>query len=271
MSFPYEFDTSRDNVTAPLPIFGDADAARSIARILLYDPAWLDRFRGCATITRAEARVLSAARIDQAVHHLNTACIDIALLSLDSSRDRPHALLRLLQERAPDAYVVASSAPVPDSDLEACFAQGFDDFVPKPLTANRLRIVIHAAADAHRASLISRAVPIQHNGDFYSPELQAQLLIHLREETDKLYTMLSTCTSLGTELKRRMHRIRSGLLLLGLRPLADECRDLERDCELTHVDDSVLRRRGWRIARQMRAFSAPSSTATKAAPSDWPP
>ncbi|WP_189609279.1 response regulator [Pigmentiphaga litoralis] len=244
----------------PMRAQASPDATRSIPHILFFEPSWLDRLRGSATIRRANARVLSAARVDQAIHHLNTARVDIALLDLDFSQGRHDVLLCMLHERAPEAYVVASSATASDADMEACFARGFDDFVPKPLAASRLRIVIDAAADAHRASSVSRAVPIRNNDDFYSPELHAQLLVHLREETDKLYTMLSTSTSLGTQLHRRMHRIRSGLLLLGLRPLADECRDLERDCELPHVDDGVLRRRGWRIARQMRALSAPATT-----------
>jgi CheY-like chemotaxis protein len=224
--------------------------------VLLVEPRWLVRLRSAAAVRRAGARVLLAAHSRQALRFLANGRIDIALLDLDASRDQAYDILNTIQGDTPHVYTVACSATAQDADLEACFASGFDDFLSKPFSADRLRVVIDAASDARSEDLARLATPFVTDSDFHSPELHGQLIGHLREETDTLYAMLRTPSTTRVQLGRRMHRIRSGLLLVGLRALADECLDLERDCELAHVEESMLYRRGWRVARQMRAISA---------------
>jgi len=224
--------------------------------VLLADASWFGRMRGAAALRRAGAHVVTATRLAQARHHLELDRVDIALLDLDGHGNGSSDILKLLQSDRPEVYTVALSAAVNDVELEALFAKGFDDFLAKPLDVDRLRVLIDTAIDARRDDVGRRFVSLGSDSDFHSPDLLPQLLAHLRDETDTLYTLLSASTLTRRQLGRRMHRVRSGLLLVGLRALADECLDLERDCELAHVEDTVLHRRGWRIARQMRALSA---------------
>ena len=229
--------------------------------VLLADRSWLARMRSAAAVRRAGAHVLTATRLEQARHHVRQCPIDIALLDLDGQASGANDILKLLQADRPEVYTVALSAAIHDVELEACFSRGFDDFLAKPLDVDRLRVLIDTAIDARRDDVARRAITLSADSEFHSPDLLPQLLAHLREETDTLYALLSTATLTRRQLGRRMHRVRSGLLLVGLRALADECLDLERDCELPHVEDGVLHRRGWRVARQMRALSAgPNST-----------
>jgi CheY-like chemotaxis protein len=223
---------------------------------LIVQSTWFDRARSVVAVRRAGALALSASTPKQAQACLARHAIDIALLDLDAPDCAPYELLMHIQAACPSVYAVAMSASLQDSELERCFARGFDDFLAKPLRGDGLRALMAAAADARSAELASRTVSFADDADVYSPELQAQLLMHLRDETDKLYAVLSGSSFIRMQLSRKMHRIRSGLLLVGLRPLADECLDLERDCELDSVDEDILHRRGWKIARQMRALSS---------------
>ena len=225
--------------------------------ILVVQAPWLDRLRSTMAIRRVGAIAVTASTHAVAQRRLDTRSIDIALLDLDRHKEPPEPLLRRIQIDYPGVYCVAVSATLRDAELERWFARGFDDFLTRPLRVNRLRAVFDAAAEARSAALANRAIRFTNDADLYSQDLHAQLLVHLRDEADKLYTVLSGSSPMRQELRRKMHRIRSGLLLVGMRPLADECLDLERDCELDGVDDGVLYRRGWRIARQMRTLSAP--------------
>lgn len=216
----------------------------------------LDRARSTLAVRRAGAIAVTASSIAQAKDRLDRHGVDIALLDLDAAACSPYDLLAHIQTHSPSTYTVAISASMPDSELEQCFARGFDDFLAKPMRSGALRVVIDAANDARNANIANGLVSFTHDADIHPPELRAQLFLHLRDETDKLYAVLSNPSFMRALLRRKMHRIRSGLLLLGLRSLADECLDLERDCELETVDEAILHRRGWRLARQMRALSS---------------
>ncbi len=233
----------------------DARRASHAAPILLLDRAWLRRWRGMLAIRTAGARVVGADSEAQALGRLPGSGAHMVLVHVDEPRPDLTELLRRLYTLAPGVYCVAVGTATRDADLERCFALGFDDYLTWPLQPQALYAAAESAAEAREATIASPEYLAQLGDEAHTGPLQEQLLVHLRDEADRLLAFLNAADSSRDRLARWMHRVRSGLLLLGYVTLADECKDIELDCRWPHIEDGTLKRRGWRIARQMRAIS----------------
>ncbi|RKF49827.1 hybrid sensor histidine kinase/response regulator [Paraburkholderia fungorum] len=199
--------------------------------VLVVDDSKLNRELLVDQVRSLGYGVLSATCGAEAVVMLHHNPVDIVLTDLDLPGMSGVELLDVVREESPAIPVIAVSANDFDSEVETRLAQGFFDYVAKPVSLERLSRVLvrchapHPEEEFADDRWTQETVSMDPAG---REALAARFQAHSKEELDELQRLMLNRDIRA--LERWMHRMRGALLLIGHPALADRCLELELAC-----------------------------------------
>ncbi len=105
------------------------------ARVLVVDDSPLARTQMTRQLDAAGAEVTAVSSAAEALAALATAPIDVVICELQLPGSDGFALLRAAREARPDLRAIAITAHADDETRRRALVAGFDDFIPKLVSA----------------------------------------------------------------------------------------------------------------------------------------
>ncbi len=155
--------------------------------------------------------------------------------------------IRRLDDRIRQPRIVAMTANFLESDREACFGAGMDDFLPKPVRPADLKMILeHNASAPGRGRPVAyglNRIAVQQGGT--NPNLAANdeiLSIYVAESHTTLQD-LRQAKERGdlAALRNKAHYLKGGSQVIGATAVAALCQDMEAasDLTITALDDKL--------------------------------
>ncbi|CAE6864495.1 Sensor histidine kinase RcsC [Paraburkholderia aspalathi] len=223
---PIQVLAGADKGSGGLPLRGSNEGMKRIA--LVVDDSRLNRELLADQVRSLGYDVLSAASGTEALLILHRNNVDILLTDLDLPGMSGGELFDIVHEESPGLPVVAVSAYDFDSEVEKRLAQGFFDYLAKPVSLERLSRVLQLCdappveeSGAHERWLGQTLASVN---DFSETVLR-KFRTHARDELAELNRIVGDRDTRA--LNRWMHQTRGALLLIGNKILADKCLEVE--------------------------------------------
>jgi CheY-like chemotaxis protein len=139
--------------------------------------------------------------------------------------------------------IIAMTAGALKGDAEKCLAAGMDDYIPKPVTVQRLEAVLArwspqtgpgVSDDAVDAHTLAALRDLQGEGQ---PDILAELsAVYLRETPPRLAALREAVARVdGEALRREAHTLKGSSSQIGAVQMARLCADLEEQAGTTDV------------------------------------
>lgn len=199
--------------------------------VLVVDDSKLNRELLVDQVRSLGYGVLSAAGGAEALVTLHHNHVDIVLTDLDLPGMSGVELLDAVRKQNSGLPVVAVSAYESDSEVERRLAQGFFDYIAKPVNLDRLSRVLvrchtsHPEEDIVDDRWLEQALAMDRGG---KEALVTRFQAHAKEELAELERLVPNRDVRA--LERWMHRMRGTLLLIGHQTLAERCIEVELAC-----------------------------------------
>ncbi|CAE6813285.1 Sensor histidine kinase RcsC [Paraburkholderia aspalathi] len=223
---PMQVLAAADKGIGVLALRGSNEGMKRIA--LVVDDSRLNRELLADQVSSLGYDVLSAASGTEALLILHRNNVDILLTDLDLPGMSGAELFGIVHEENPGLPVVAVSAYDFDSEVEKRLAQGFFDYIAKPVSLERLSRVLQLcdapAIEESGAHERWRGQTLASVNDFSEIVLR-KFRKHARDELAELNRIVGDRDTRA--LNRWMHQMRGALLLIGNQILANRCLDVE--------------------------------------------
>jgi len=237
VELPFEVDENLFSVDHSAGLVERLPAARSRARVLLAEDNAVNELLAVTLLRRWGHEVTVAGDGMQAValhaqQHFDAVLMDVhmpGMSGLEATRQMREAERRDNRARTP---IIALTASAMEADREACLEAGMDDYLSKPLRANKLwhtleRQLAHGRAGADRSAAYREALKL---ADAQTVEIIA--LPFLDEWPHELRAFHQALETRDVQsLARRAHSMNGLLLAFAAEPAASHALRLQRIAE----------------------------------------
>ncbi|WP_322021675.1 MULTISPECIES: hybrid sensor histidine kinase/response regulator [unclassified Burkholderia] len=225
-AYPVPDDT--DDMTR-VPRLPGRDGGRGLT-VLVVDDSRVNRELLADQAVSLGCRVLTAESGADALSMVRHNAVDVVLTDLELPGMSGAELLDAVRAEQPGLPVVAVSAYDLDGQIEMRLAQGFVDYLAKPVSLDRLSLALERFRVPHDEVGLLRERPVAGLTTELSAAEKAQLRTmfssYVQDDIRELEALREARNPRGIE--RWLHRMRGTLLALGEHGLAGRCSGLER-------------------------------------------
>jgi signal transduction histidine kinase/CheY-like chemotaxis protein/HPt (histidine-containing phosphotransfer) domain-containing protein len=235
--------------TPSAPGAGSAVMAAAPLRILLAEDNEINQTVAIRLLERLGHRADVASNGREVLARLEHAIYDIVLMDVQMPEMDGLEASRAICARWPAGRrprIVAMTAEAMHGDREKCLAAGMDDYIVKPVTLDQLREALTrcpAPGGVAAESAVDRRVLEQLREDLGgNPPLRDIIVSFLETTPEALVTLRDAAARADVDaIRRTAHMLKGTSAMLGARPLAEQCAELEHLSRSGHVADAVSR------------------------------
>jgi signal transduction histidine kinase/CheY-like chemotaxis protein/HPt (histidine-containing phosphotransfer) domain-containing protein len=224
-------------------------AAAAPLRILLAEDNEINQTVAIRLLERLGHRADVASNGREVLARLEHAIYDVVLMDVQMPEMDGLEASRAICARWPAGRrprIVAMTAEAMHGDREKCLAAGMDDYIVKPVTLDQLREALTRCAapgGAAAESAVERRVLDQLREDLGGNAPLRDIIVSFLEATpEALVTLRDAAARADVDaIRRTAHTLKGTSAMLGARPLAEQCAELEHLGRSGHVADAVSR------------------------------
>jgi signal transduction histidine kinase/DNA-binding response OmpR family regulator len=224
-------------------------AATAPLRILLAEDNQINQTVAIRLLERLGHRADIASNGRDVLARLEHAIYDVVLMDVQMPEMDGLEASRAICARWPAGRrprIVAMTAEAMHGDREKCLAAGMDDYIVKPVTLDQLREALTRCpgpGGAAAESAVDHRVLDQLREDLGGNAPLRDIIVSFLETThEALVTRRAAAAQADVDaIRRTAHMLKGTSAMLGARPLAEQCAELEHLGRSGHVADAVGR------------------------------